>query len=143
MTGESFDSGPLDVATLRALARRADSHPLVDDWRFQPDGISPRVLELHLDPDQYPPPVGHVRIDVRWFETDDYTVHYLETRADSVWQCRWDCHPKPDARRAHFHPPPDAADNVDPSELGESHYLDVLFAVLDWVTGRVEDLHDE
>jgi hypothetical protein len=142
VTADSFDSGPLDVATLRTLARQAESHPLVDGWAFQPDAVSPRVLELHLDVAQYPTTVDEARFDVRWFETDDYTVHYLETWADGVWQCRWDRHPKPDTPRAHFHPPPDA-DGVEPSDLDGTHYLDVLFALLDWASDRVGRLHDD
>ena len=143
MTGEEFSSGPLDVPTLEVMAQRAVTHPLVDRWAFQPDAMSPRRLELSIDDDQYPPPVGEARVDCRWFEGGDYTVQYLETREDDdVWQCRWDRHPKPGGSRAHFHPPPDAAADVEPSTLQTTHHLGVLFGVLDWVTERVEQVHD-
>lgn len=142
MTDEEFSTGPLDVATLQALAQRAGTHPLVEDWAFQPDATTPRLLEIRLDVDQYPPAVGLVRLDVRWFEGDGYTVHYVETRDDTVWQCRWNRHPKPGEPRAHFHPPPDAADEVEASELSGTHYIDVLFDVLDWTSGRLERLHE-
>ena len=128
-------SGPLDVETLEVLARRATTHPLVAEWAFRPDSISPRVLEFELDDARYPESVTEVRLDVRWFVGGDYTVHYLEHRDGERWQCRWDRHPKPDAPRAHFHPPPDAS-GVDPSPLEAAHHLDVLFGVLEWVTGR-------
>lgn len=143
MTGETFSSGPLDVAILRALAQRALSHPLVEDWEFQPDTAIPRSLEIRLDMTQYPSAVDDIRLDVRWFENDDYTVHYVEMRDDTVWQCRWDRHPKPGEPRAHFHPPPDAADAVEPSSLSGTHYLDVVFGVLDWVADRLERLHGQ
>ena len=68
MTGDHHTSGPLDVATLKVLARRAETHPLVSDWAFRPDRISPRRLKLHLDDDQYPEPVDATRVDVRWYE---------------------------------------------------------------------------
>ena len=142
MTGESYSGGPLDVATLDVLAGRAGTHPLVDGWTFQPDAMSPRRLELHLDDEQYPRPVEEARLDVRWFDGGDYTVHYLELRGDDAWQCRWDRHPKPGGSKAHFHPPPDAVSDVEPSGLGATHHLGVLFAVLDWVAERVEQLHD-
>lgn len=142
MTGEEYSSGPLDVPTLEAIARRAVTHPLVDGWAFQPDAVSPRRLELHLDGDQYPRPTVEARLDIRWFEGGDYTVHYLETRGDDVWQCRWDRHPKPGEPKAHFHPPPDAASDVEPSTLQAAHRLGVLFGVLDWITERIEQLHD-
>ena len=139
---QEYTGRPLDVATLDALAQRVKVHPLVDDWAFQPDSMSPRRLELHLDADQYPLSVDTARLDVRWFDGGDYTVHYLETRRDDVWQCRWDRHPKPDAPRAHFHPPPDASTDVEPSTIESTYHLEVLFTVLDWVTERVQRLHD-
>lgn len=142
MTGEEYSGGPLDVPTLEVIAQRAGTHPLVDGWAFQPDAMSPRRLELYLDEDQYSSSVEEVRLDIRWFEGGDYTVHYLETRDDDVWQCRWDRHPKPGEPTAHFHPPPDAASDVEPSTLQATHHLGVLFGVLDWITERIEQLHD-
>lgn len=141
MSGEEYAGGPLDVPTLQVLAGRADTHPLVDGWTFQPDSMSPRRLELRLDDGQYPPPVETARLDVRWFEGGDYTFHYLEGRRDDVWQCRWDRHPEPGEPRAHFHPPPNATEDVEPSGLGATHHLGVLFAVLDWIADRIERLH--
>ena len=143
MTSEEYSSGPLDVPTLEVIAQRAVTHPLVDGGTFQPDAMSPRRLELSVDDDQYPSPITKARLDVRWFEGGDYTVHYLETRDDDVWQCRWDRHPKPGAPKAHFHPPPDAASEVESSTLQATHHLGVLFGVLDWITERIKQLHDE
>lgn len=139
---DDHSGGPLDVATLEVLARRAGAHPLVDGWELQPDAMSPRRLELRLDDDQYPEPVIAVRLDVRWFEGGDYAVHYLERRAENAWQCRWDRHPKPGESTAHFHPPPDAAPTVESSDLEATHHLDVLFAVLDWITERLGRIHE-
>jgi hypothetical protein len=140
VSGEDDSGGPLDVPTLEVLARRADTHPLVDRWMFEPDALSPRALVILLDVAQYPSAVESARLDVRWFEGGEYTFHYLESWRDDVWQCRWDRHPKPDEPRAHFHPPPEAARPVQPSGLDSEHHLGVLFAVLDWITERVEKL---
>lgn len=142
MTPDDRSGAPLDVATLAVMGRRATTQPLVARWRFRPDAISPRVLELDLDIDQYPDAVTAARVDIRWFENGDYTVHYLETRDDDVWQCRWDRHPKSGAPMEHFHPPPNAASKVEPSELQASHHLGVLFAVLGWIGDRVQQLPD-
>jgi hypothetical protein len=142
VTGEAYSGGPLDVPTLEVIAQRAGTHPLVDRWAFQPDAMSPRRLELYLDEDQCSSPVDEARLDIRWFEGGDYTVQYLEARDDDVWQCRWDRHPKPGEPKAHFHPPPDAAPDVEPSSLQATHHLGVLFGVLDWVTERIEQLHN-
>ncbi|PSQ14642.1 hypothetical protein BRD02_08815 [Halobacteriales archaeon QS_8_69_73] len=143
MTGEEYSSGPLDVSTLEVIAQRAVTHPLADRWAFHPDTISPRRLELSLGENQYPSPIAEARLDVRWFEDGDHTVHYVETRDNDVWQCRWDRHPKPGESKAHFHPPPDAASDVEPSTLEATHHLGVLFGVLDWITERIKQLHDD
>jgi len=143
VTSEEYSSGPLDVPTLDVMAQRAVTHPLVDGWAFQPDAMSPLWLELSLDENQYPSPITEARLVLRWFEGGDYTVHYLETRDDEVWQCRWDRHSEPKAPKAHFHSPPDAAADVEPSTLQATHHLGVLFGVLDWITERIEQLHDE
>lgn len=133
--------GRLDRTTMQTLGRRAETHPLVDSWRFEPDRLSPRSLVISLDPTAYPGAVDTVRIEVHWFVRGDYYVHYVENRGGSHLQCRWDRHPKTDAPRSHFHPPPDAS-GVGSSSLGD-HHLEVLFTVLDWVFERVETLHDE
>ena len=125
------------------LGERATGHRLVDGWRFRPDAISPRVLELGVATEQYPVTVTECRLDVRWFEGGDYSIHYLETSTEETWQCRWDRHPKASAPEDHFHPPPDAASTATaPSPLDGTHPLDVLFAVLDWLESRVEEHYD-
>jgi hypothetical protein len=132
--------GPLDVATLDLLARRAGTHPLVETWAFEPDAVSPRRLRLTLDDGAYPVPVASARLDVRWFVGGDYTFHYLEVRDAGRWECHWDRHSKTDAPNEHHHPPPDAG-TAERSPLDADHHLDALFAVLDRITDRVERLH--
>jgi len=134
------ESGRLDRTTMETLARRSETHPLVTSWAFRPDRLSPRGLEVTLDASAYPPSVDAVRLDIHWFVSGDYYIHYLETHEEIRYQCRWDRHPKTDAPRTHFHPPPDAGD-AESSPAG-THHLDVLFAVLDWIAERVAALHD-
>ena len=134
------ESGRLDRTTMEILARRSETHPLVTSWAFHPDRLSPRVLEITLDSSTYPPSVNAVRLDIHWFVTGDYYLHYLETREETQYQCRWDRHPKTEAPRTHFHPPPNAGD-AESSPVG-THHLDVLFGVLDWIAERVASLHD-
>lgn len=142
-SGDQIPGGRLDVPTLQTLAQRATTHPLVDDWAFDPSRVSPRILQLYLTASAYPTDVTAARIDVRWFVTGDYSFHYLEERnsENDPYQCRWDRHPKTTAPRTHVHPPPDAGD-AEPSSL-DPHHLNVLFTVLDWVSERVEQLHTE
>lgn len=135
MTGGA--DAPLDVTALETMGRRARVHWLVDEWRFRPDAISPRMLELALDARQYPESVGHARLDARWFEDGAYSFHYVEDRDDGAWECRFDNHAKPDVPAAHYHPPPDAGD-AEPSPLESDHHLGVCFEVLSFVDERVE-----
>lgn len=135
------DGGRLDRTTMQTLGRRAVTHQLVDSWRFEPDRLSPRSLVISLKSTAYPASVDTARVDIHWFVTNDYYVHYVEHRGPSHVQCRWDRHPKTDAPRSHFHPPPDAS-GVEPSPLSE-HHLEVLFTVLDWAAERVGTLRDE
>lgn len=139
--GEMPSGARLDRTTMQTLGRRAETHSLVDSWRFEPDRLSPRSLVISFESTAYPDAVGSARIDIHWFVTNDYYVHYVEDRGASRFQCRWDRHPKTNAPRCHFHPPPDAS-GVEPSPLSD-HHLEVLFTVLDWVSERVETLHDE
>ena len=131
-------TGRLDQPTMQTIGRRAQSHPLADSWAFVPDGLSPRSLVLTFRPAVYPQSVATARIEIHWFVTVDYYFHYIEGWGETQYQCRWDRHPKTDAPRTHFHPPPDAGAATD-SPLGE-HPLAVLLAVLDWVNERIEQL---
>lgn len=137
MTGGA--NAPLDVTALETIGRRAHAHWLVDEWRFRPDGISPRVLELGLDSRQYTESVEHVRVDVRWFEDSAYSFHYVEERDEGVWECRFDQHAKPDAPAVHYHPPPTAGD-AEPSPLKADHHLGVCFEVLAFIEDRTASL---
>lgn len=140
---ESIPSGRLDVPTLGIIGQRAASHPLVESWAFDPSSISPRLIRVHLDANAFPEQIDAARLDVRWFTNGDHSVHYREDHESAAdgYQCRRDRHPKTDAPRTHFHPPPDAS-SVEPSTL-EPHHLTVIFTVLDWVTERVEELHEK
>ena len=132
--------GELDVPTLRTIGRRAETHPLIESWQFDPSSAAPRMVQLRIDAESYPIAVDSARLDVRWFTTDDYSFHYVESPGDDQYHCRWDRHPKSDAPRTHFHPPPDAG-AAEESPL-DAHFLDVLFTVLDWTSERVERLHE-
>ena len=133
-------SGRLDRTTMETIAQRSETHPLVASWQFQPDRLSPRSLQVTLDASTYPESITAVRLEIHWFATGDYYIHYVESHQETQYQCRWDRHPKPGVPRSHFHPPPDAGE-AEVSPVG-THHLDVLFEVLDWATERVSELYD-
>lgn len=124
------ETGPPDRHVLRLLERRLADEPLIERTEFRPDAETPYEIVIHLDADQYPESTRSVRLDVQWFTTGDFSLHYVETHADSDrWECRWDRHPNPHANRVHFHVPPAAAD-VENLELPSIHPLDVSSTVV-------------
>lgn len=135
----SDTTGPPDRPTLRLLERHLAREPSVTATAFEPEPYEPRRLRVGLDTVWYPESVESVRLDVRWFESGDFSFHYVETDGDSVrWECRWDRHPNEHNSRVHFHRPPDGTEIVDLS-LDSLHPLDVFATVLDAVERRVED----
>ncbi len=146
MEGSSDDgptsTGPPDRRTLRVLERRLADDPFVSRTAFRPGSDEPRVLEGYIDTEPYPPSIDTARLDVRWFTTGDFTVHYVETTAtDDHWECRWDRHPNVHNARLHFHRPPDGTDVAD-LELPSRHPIDVISMVLAAVEDRIEQLWD-
>ena len=136
-------TGPPDRQTLRLLERQCATTPLVADTEFQPRATEPRRLVATLDTDAFPEPVADARLDIRWFTTGDFSLHYVETTTDSdQWECRWDRHPNPHSPRLHFHEPPDGISVVDLS-LKSTHPLNVYSTVVAAIQQRVADRWDD
>lgn len=135
----SGSTGPSDRQTLRLLERQLVSDSLVAETAFDPDPYEPRLLRAVLDTERYPGSVTAARVDIRWFTTDDFSIHYLESRGEDRWECRWDRHPNPHDTRLHFHDPP-AAVAVSSLDLSSLHPLDVYATVFDAIEQRVESL---
>lgn len=132
-------TGPPDRQTLRLLERQLASDSLVAETVFEPDPYEPRLLRAVLASEQYPASVTETRVDIRWFRTDDFSIHYLESRDGDLWECRWDRHPNTHNTRLHFHEPPTGNDITD-LEFASLHPLDVYSTVFDAVEQRIESL---
>ena len=123
--------GAIDGEALRDVRDRfTDLEPLVERTTLD-DPLNPQTLSVELGDG-----VGdadHARIDVRWSISDNYAAHYTDSRGRNY---RFDCHPKPDAPRRHFHTPPDAPTRpVEKSCITVSEIEPVTRAVLDrWRT---------
>jgi len=146
-------SAPTDRSSLETIAEIARSHELVanvDVNDVLPSADSHAQVVVALDARQYPSPVTDARLEIQWYENDDYNLHYRErrpsngnrTNEEDIWQCRWDRHPNThDAPREHFHPPPTAGsepveDPIDPADVSP-HY--VLSRTLAWIRERIEN----
>ena len=136
-------TGPPDRQILRLLERHLSSDTLVMDTAIEPNPHEPRVLHASFDSNQYPTPIDSVRLDVRWYESGDFSLHYVEDRQDEgQWECRWDRRPNEHNARLHFHHPPDATRVTDLS-LPSVHPLDVYSTVATAIEQRVQRLWDE
>jgi hypothetical protein len=135
----SGSTGPPDRQTLRLLERQLASDSLVAETVFEPGPYEPRLLQVLLDAGQYPEPVTAARVDIRWFTTDDFSIHYLESRDGDHWECRWDRHPNTHNTRLHFHEPP-TGDEISDLELSSLHPLDVYSTVFDAIEQRIGSL---
>ncbi|MEY7849101.1 hypothetical protein AB7C87_07855 [Natrarchaeobius sp. A-rgal3] len=133
-------TGPPDRQTLRLLERHFASDSLVAETAFDPDPYEPRLLTGYLNTEQYPDSVTAARLDIRWFTTGDFSVHYVEEQEDEeLWECRWDRHPNTHNTRLHFHEPPTATE-VTNLELPSLHPLEVYSTVLTAIELRIERL---
>lgn len=138
MDSNSDSIGPPDRQTLRLLEKHLADDPVVATTRFEPNSQTPRQLVAHLDATLYPASVTDARLDVRWFTTGDFSIHYVESGSKgSAWECRWDRHPNEHNARLHFHRPPDGSDVQDFS-LPSLHPLELYATVLKAITERLE-----
>lgn len=137
--GSNADSiGPPDRQTLRLLETHLADDPVVETTRFEPNSQTQRQLVAHLDATLYPASVTEARLDVRWFASGDFSIHYVESGPDGpVWECRWDRHPNDHNTRLHFHRPPDGSEVQDLS-MSSLHPLEVYSTVLEAITERLE-----
>jgi len=118
--------GAIDARALREIRDLfIELEPLVQAASLD-DPLNPQTLSVELSDG-----VGAAstsRIDVRWSLTGNYAAHYTDDRDRNF---RFDCHPKPDAPRRHFHSPPDAPSRpVNPSCIAVSETSLVTRAIL-------------
>ena len=136
----AHSTGPPDRQTLRLLERHLSSDSLVTETTFEPDAYDPRLIRAFLDAGRYPDSVTVARLDVRWFTTDDFSVHYVEEHEDGErWECRWNRHPNTHNTRLHFHEPLSATELSD-LDLPSLHPLEVYSTVLTAIDQRIESL---
>ena len=135
--GALESTGPSDRQTLQLLERYLSGQPLVASTAFEPHSYEPRRLHARLHTEQFPGSTQAARLNIRWFTTGDFSIHYVEIGADgSRWECRWDRHPNEHTSRLHFHRPPDG-DDVTGLSLPSIHPLAVYATVLDALEQRL------
>lgn len=129
--------GPVDAEILDRIGAHLARSARFDDVQARPP-YAPSAVVADYDLGYFPGGVARASLRIRWFETDDFSVHYSEQyRTNESWECRWDRHPNDHNTREHFHPPPDA------STPGEDEgYPDDWREVVAMVLSRLDDRID-
>jgi hypothetical protein len=139
---EEASTGPIDVEVLDRIATHLTRSARFDEVHARP-AYAPNAVVADYDLGYFPGGVTRASLRIRWFETDDFSIHYAEPyQSGESWECRWDRHPNDHNTREHFHPPPDAAtpgeDDGYPDE-----WRDVLALVLTRLDERIEAFWNE
>jgi len=128
--------GPVDSEILDRIAVHLARSERFDDIQTRPT-YAPSSVVAEFDLGYFPNGVTRAYLRIRWFETDDFSVHYSEQyRSDSSWDCRWDRHPNDHNTREHFHPPPDASTPGEDTDF-PSEWRDLLSVVLNQLDDRI------
>lgn len=129
--------GPIDATILDRIATRLRGSTRFERIERRP-AHAPNAVIADYDRGYFPGGVDRAYLRVRWFETDDFSVHYAEQyRSGELWACRWDRHPNDHNTRGHFHPPPDAA-TPGSDETYPDDWRDVLATVLARLDERID-----
>ncbi|WP_254545781.1 hypothetical protein [Halomarina pelagica] len=142
-SGEPFDSddadgavGAIDYDVLERIGQRLAGTRRFTDVTLRPE-YAPDSVVAEYDVGYFPSRVERAYLRIRWYDTDDFNVHYSEQCRDgSSWECRWDRHPNEHDAREHFHPPPDAETPGRDAEHPRD-WRDVLSEVLETLDERI------
>lgn len=132
-------SAPIDFELLERIGRRLDRSARFRSMELRPE-YAPDSLIVDYDCGYFPATVERAYLRIRWFENDDFNVHYAEQYESSGgWECRWDRHPSAHNTRDHFHPPPDA-ETPGENRSYPTDWRDVVATVLRELDTHVKEL---
>ena len=141
-SADSPDRGPVDTELLDRIATRLGRSDRFEAVRTRPQ-YAPNAVIAEYDLGYFPNGVSRAYLRIRWFETDDFSIHYSEQyRTSKSWECRWDRHPNDHNTREHFHPPPDAPTPGADKEYADE-WRDVLATVLTQLDARINAFWEE
>lgn len=133
----SSDRGPVDTELLDRIATHLTRSARFTSIETRPT-YAPTAVIAAYDLGYFPNGVTRASLHIRWFETDDFSIHYSEQyQTGTAWDCRWDCHPNDHNTREHFHPPPDASTPGEDTTYSND-WRDVLTTVLTRLDDRIE-----
>ncbi|WP_340097961.1 hypothetical protein [Salinibaculum salinum] len=125
---DSRDTAPVDFDRLDRIRERLGNDDRFVDVTADPD-YAPSRLVLDYDEGLYPPTVAEARLEIVWYENNDFSIHYHERQQEGTFDHRWDRHPSTHNDREHVHPGPDAPTPGSDTEF-PADWRDVLATVL-------------
>ena len=100
---DSASRAPVDMEIIDRIAAHLDRNARVEDV-LAPPAYAPNAAVAEYNRGYFPGGVRCAYLQMRWFEMDDFRIHYAEQyRTDILWECRWDRHPNQHKTRDHFH----------------------------------------
>ncbi|NHN47986.1 hypothetical protein G9464_10300 [Halostella sp. JP-L12] len=137
MPDDEQDVGAIDIDVLERIGRRLKGSSRIAAVAYHPE-YAPNSVITDYEMGYFPAAVERAYLRIRWFETDDFCIHYSEQYdSGESWDCRWDRHPNDHNTRGHFHPPPEAGAPANDAEYSED-WRDVLARVLRDLDERVQ-----
>ncbi len=141
-TADPPSRGPIDTEILDRIAAHLARSNRFDNIETQPP-YAPNAVIANYDLGYFPSGITRAYLRIRWFETDDFSIHYSEQyQTGNSWECRWDRHPNDHNTRDHFHPPSDASTPGEDAAYSKD-WRDVLATVLTNLDDRIEAFWDE
>jgi hypothetical protein len=129
--------GPVDATILDRIATRLRGSTRFERVERRP-AYAPNAVIADYDLGYFPGGIDRAYLRIRWFETDDFSIHYAEQYGSGdAWECRWDRHPNDHNAREHFHPPSDAATPGSDASYADD-WRDVLATVLTRLDERID-----
>ena len=134
--------GPIDTELLDRIAAHLARSDRFDDIQTRPE-YAPNAVVADYNLGYFPGGITRASLRSRWFETDDFSIHYAEQyRTGNSWDCRWDRHPNDHTTHEHVHPPPDASTPGDDADYPDDRRA-VLAAVLTDLDARITAFWEE
>lgn len=135
-------TGPIDTEILDRIAAHLARSARFGDVHSRPP-YAPNAAVADYDLGYFPGGVARASLRIRWFETDDFSIHYAEQyQSGESWECRWDRHPNDHNAREHFHPPPDASTPGEDREYS-AEWREVLATTLTRLDDRITAFWNE
>lgn len=100
-------AAPVEFDRLDLVRQRFGGDRRFERLEWRPEYAPDRVVCVY-ESRYYPESVTDARLEITWFENDDFTLHYQEDHRGGSFDHRWDRHPSAHNTRDHVHPGPDA-----------------------------------